>query len=133
MHKEIATVKEILGDKILIKVDKKAMCGCCRIASVCNKNQGIFEFPNNNLHLSAGDKIEVGVEAGKAISAISIMFIAPLFIFVATLVLFQRKGELISFLLALSVMFIYYGVVKVFIKNTNKFNIKFLRKLKDEN
>jgi positive regulator of sigma E activity len=109
------------------------MCGCCRIASVCNKNQGIFEFPNNNLHLSAGDKIEVGVEAGKAISAISIMFIAPLFIFVATLVLFQRKGELISFLLALSVMFIYYGVVKVFIKNTNKFNIKFLRKLKDEN
>jgi positive regulator of sigma E activity len=133
MHKEIATVKEVLGDKILIKVDKKTMCGCCRIASVCNKNQGIFEFPNNNLHLSAGDKIEVGVETSKAISAISIMFIAPLSIFVATLVLFQRKGELISFLLALSVMFIYYGVVKAFIKNTNKFNIKFLRKLEDEN
>jgi hypothetical protein len=54
-------------------------------------------------------------------------------IFVATLVLFQRKGELISFLLALSVMFIYYGVVKAFIKNINKFNIKFLRKLEDEN
>ncbi|MCF7870561.1 MAG: SoxR reducing system RseC family protein [Candidatus Omnitrophica bacterium] len=132
MHKETATVKKVLKDKILIKVDKKAMCGCCRITSACNKNQGIFELPNNNLYLNEGNKIEVGVEAGKAISAISIMFIIPLAIFVMALVLLQNRGELISFLLALSIMFIYYGVVKIFIKNTNKFNIKFLRKLKDE-
>ncbi|MFO8052744.1 MAG: SoxR reducing system RseC family protein [Candidatus Omnitrophota bacterium] len=133
MHKEKAVVEKTTKDKVFIKVDKKAMCGCCRIASVCNKNQGIFELPNNNLYLSEGDKIEVGVETSKAISAISIMFIIPLTIFVATLVLLQGRGELISFLLALSAMFIYYGVVKIFIKNTKKFNIKFLRQLKDEN
>ncbi|MCF7886937.1 MAG: SoxR reducing system RseC family protein [Candidatus Omnitrophica bacterium] len=133
MHKEIAVVTKVLKDKVFIRVDKKTMCGCCRIASVCNKNQGFFEFPNNNLHLSEGDKVEVGVETGKAISAIFIMFILPLIIFVTTLVLLQARGEWISFLLALSAMFIYYGVVKIFIKNTKKFNIKLLRQLKDEN
>ncbi|MCF7870153.1 MAG: SoxR reducing system RseC family protein [Candidatus Omnitrophica bacterium] len=132
MHKEIAVVTKVLKDKVLIKVNKKAMCGCCRIASICDKNQGLFEFPNN-IDLSEGDKIEVGVETGKAISAISIMFIAPLIVFVTTLVLSQDREELTSFLLALSAMFIYYGVVKIFIKNTKKFNIKFLRQLKDEN
>lgn len=132
MHKEIAVVTKVLEDKVLIKVDKQAMCGCCKIASVCDKNQGSFELPNNNLNLTAGDKIEVGVQTSKAISAISLMFILPLTIFVLTLVLSQSKGELFSFLLALLAMCIYYGIVKLFLKNTRKFNIKFLRKIKDE-
>lgn len=132
MHKEIAVVTKVFEDKVLIKVDKKAMCGCCKIASVCDKNQGTFELPSNNLNLSQGDKVEVGVETGKAISAISIMFIIPLTIFVATLVLLQSRGELFSFLLALLVMFIYYVIVKIFLKNTKNFNIKFLRKIKNE-
>jgi positive regulator of sigma E activity len=133
MHKEVARVKKVTKDKIFIQVDKKAMCGCCRIASICDKNQGIFEFPNNNLDLSKDDKIEVGIETPKAISAISIMFVLPLTIFVITLVLLQNKKELISFLLALSAMSIYYGVVKIFIKNTKQFDIKFLRQINNEN
>jgi positive regulator of sigma E activity len=132
MHKEVARVEKVTEDKIFIRVDKKTMCGCCRIASVCDKNQGLFEFPNNNLDLSEGDKVEVGVETRKAISAIAIMFILPLTIFVTTLVLLQNRGELSSFLLALSAMFIYYGVVKILLKNTKRFSIKFLGKIKDE-
>ncbi|MCF7916993.1 MAG: SoxR reducing system RseC family protein [Candidatus Omnitrophica bacterium] len=132
MHEEVAVVTKVLEDKVLIKVDKKAMCGCCKIASVCDKNQGTFELSQNNLNLKPGDKIEVGVETSKALSAISIMFIIPLAIFVLTLVLLQNKGELFSFLLALLAMFIYYGIVKFFLKNTRKFNIKFLRKINDQ-
>ncbi|MCF7873669.1 MAG: SoxR reducing system RseC family protein [Candidatus Omnitrophica bacterium] len=132
MHKEVARVKKVTEDRIFIQVDKKAMCGCCRIASACDKSQGLFEFPNNNLYLNEGDKVEVGVETRKAISAIFLIFIAPITIFVTTLVLFQNKEELTSFLLALSAIFIYYGVARFFLKNTQKFNIKFLRKINDE-
>ncbi len=132
MHKETAIVTDVLEDKILVKVDKKAMCGCCKITAICDKNQGIFQLPNQSLHLNKGDRIEVGVETANAISAISIMFIIPLAIFVTTLVLLQNRGELFSFVLALSAMFIYYGVVKLFLKNTKKFNIKFLQKINDE-
>lgn len=132
MNREEAKVIKVEKDKILLKVERKAMCGCCRIAPVCNKNEGIFEIPNNNLGLTKGDRVEVGIEAQRVLGATLLIFIFPALLFVLSLVVFRQKGELLSFFLALLVVVFYYGVVKLFLRKTKKFDLNILGKIKDE-
>ncbi len=129
MHKETAEVIKVDEAKALLKVEKKAMCDCCRIAAACDKNQGVFEIPNNNLGLEKGEKIEIGIETKKAVAATFIIFIIPLFLFLFSLILLREKGELFSFSLALLAMVIYYIVVKAFLRKTKKFSVKVLKKI----
>ncbi len=131
MHKEIAEVVKVTEDKVFLKVEKKAMCSCCRIAPVCSKKQGIFEIAKSSLNLKEKDRVEVGVKSRNILQAIFIMFIFPLSLFVVSTVILQNRGELVSFFLALSVMVLYYVVVKAFLPKTKKFNIEVLRKIEN--
>lgn len=132
MYKETAEVIQVKDNKILLKVEKKAMCGCCKITSICNKNQGMFEAPANDLSLVKGDRVEIGIETQKALKAILLVFILPLSLFILSLAVFQAQGELLSFFLAISVMVLYYGITKLFLRKTKKFDLKVLRKINDE-
>lgn len=129
MHKETAEVIKVTDDKVFLKVEKKAMCGCCKIASACNKNQGIFAIPNTGQNLKEKDSLELEIKTKRALQAVLTIFFAPLLIFIFFLVFFQAKGELKSFLLAFLAMVVYYVVIKIFLRKTKKFDITILRKI----
>lgn len=132
MEKEKAEILEVTKDSFFLKVEKKAMCGCCQIAALCNKNQRVFKVPKNNLNLQKNDKIEIGVETKKTLAAICLMFVFPLALFVATLAVFSRQGELTSFLLGFTVMAGYYLFAKIFFLKKKKNSIKILKKIENE-
>jgi len=130
MFKEVATIENILGDKLEVRFTRQRMCSCCKIEYLCSKGENTLIIDNINLDLSKGDKIEVGIESKKAFFATSLTFLIPILIFIIILFISSRENELLSFFLALAGVFIYYGVTKVFLKKwDSKFQLKVLRKI----
>ncbi len=132
MQKEKARVIEITPDKIILSFEKKAMCDCCRIAPLCNKNQGVFEIPKDSTEFKKSDILEIGIETKKTLEAFLVVFLVPFFIFIVSLVYFRSRGELLSFFLALLVMITYYIGIRIFLKKNKKINLKVLRKIENE-
>ncbi|MBP7088882.1 MAG: SoxR reducing system RseC family protein [Candidatus Omnitrophica bacterium] len=130
MSKEIVTVTNVINDKVEIKFTKQTMCSCCRLSSLCNQGQETLLVDNNGLSLKAGDKVEIFIDERKSLLANTVIFFIPLIIFISVLILFQRYGELKSFLLALGVLFVYYMITRLILsKYGNKFDLKILGKV----
>lgn len=132
MQKERAKVNKISEDKIFLKVGKKKMCDCCRIAALCGENQGILEIPRNNWKLNEGDVVEIGIETKKFLFGLFMIFLVPLALFILTLSISADKKELTSFFLSLSVMILYYAAVKILFRKRKKIDIKILKKIENE-
>lgn len=130
MSKEIVTITEVIDGKVKIKLIKQKMCSCCRLSSFCNQEQETLLVDNNGLSLKVGDKVEIFIDDKKSLLANVIIFLIPIGIFVLALIMFQRYGELKSFLLALGFLFIYYIIMRfILFKCGNKFDLKILGKV----
>ncbi|MFH1767542.1 MAG: SoxR reducing system RseC family protein, partial [Candidatus Omnitrophota bacterium] len=82
MIKNRVDVLDVLGDKLIVKFDKKTMCSCCRMEAVCSKPQATMIISRGNFSLNSGDKVEVGVEGVRVVLASLIVFLLPVFIFI---------------------------------------------------
>ena len=130
MLKEIVEIVQVLDDKVKIKFTKGLSCSCCKVSYVCGKEEETLLLEKGGLSLAKGDRVEVAIDEKKTILANLIVFFVPGIIFIGSLVFFKKYGELFSFLLALSVICIYYIIVKIILKNQGKkFKIKILRKI----
>lgn len=130
MFKEVVEVKDVFKDKLEIKFTKKAACSCCRLVSVCGQGKNSLTINRDGFSLVKGDRIEVAIDEKLTLLAAILSFLIPTVIFVASLVIFKARGELSSFLLALSLVCLYYIVLKVSLKTKEKrFNLKILKKL----
>ncbi|MCP4653234.1 MAG: SoxR reducing system RseC family protein [Candidatus Omnitrophica bacterium] len=131
MFKETVEVIDVNGTEISIKFQRHSACGCCRAKVVCGIDQRHpIIVKNNSFALSVGDTIVVGIEERKTLQATAISFIFPAIIFMVTLLFFKNVGELISFLLAISILFVYYLIVKVLIKKkAEHFSLKIIKKI----
>lgn len=131
MFKEIVEVVDSWGSKVKIKFTKKEMCSCCKLSHVCGMGKEQLVIDNNSFSLKTGDNIEVGIEENKIQIAGLIMFLIPGALFVLSLIAFKDRGEALSFFLAILVLCIYYGGMKLLLRGKDKkFNLKILRKIK---
>jgi len=130
MFKETVEVVEVTPDKVKIKFTKSQMCACCRMQQLCGRGKELLTINNCGFTLKEGDKIGIEIDERKTLLANVIAFLIPAIVFIAGLFIFYNKGELISFLLALVAVCLYYVIVKLFLrKHGRKFDIKILRKL----
>ena len=130
MFKETVDVIDSSGNKVEIKFNKRKMCSCCRMYNICGRGEGTLIIHNPGLSLKEGDKIQIAIDEKKTLLANIIIFLIPTIIFMACLVATQRKGEAVSFFLALGAVFIYYGVAKMLLKkHGERFKVKILQKL----
>lgn len=131
MFKEVVSVVDIFGDKVAVKLRRKEACSCCRAASFChNKEQDTLLIDGGGLLLQKGDRIEVGIEERKTFLASIITFLVPLLVFISGILLLRKLGEFVSFLLAVSVVIIYYLLIRTISRKKGRyFNLRVIRKL----
>lgn len=131
MLKETVEVAEIKNSKVAVKFTRQGSCSSCQASHICNVDkQQTLLVDNPGLNLNKGDKVEVGIEEKRNLLAILIALLIPAGLFVAALIVFKSRGEFMSFFLAMLVLFVYYFIVKVNLKNKGKyFKLQILRKL----
>ena len=130
MLKEIVEVTQVLQDKVRVKFQKSSSCPCCKVSYICNKGEETLLLEKDELSLEERDKVEIAIDEKKTLLANFIIFLVPIVLFIAGLVFFKDKGELLSFSLALSLVCIYYVVVKLILKSQGKkFKIRVLKKV----
>ncbi|MCF7907649.1 MAG: SoxR reducing system RseC family protein [Candidatus Omnitrophica bacterium] len=130
MDKEVVRVEKVIGDKVRVQFERKVSCSCCRLESVCAQRKGNFDIERRGFSLKAGDKVEVAIDGNKGLLAVVLTFFFPAAVFMASVIIFQDKGELISFFIALVIVCLYYLILKLIVKRfKNKFELKILKKL----
>ena len=130
MFREIVEVDKVLPDKVKIKFSKNGMCDCCKMDTMCGKGKNNLIIDDCGFKLHPNDKIEIAIEERKTILASLIIFFVPGFLFISGLIIFKSRGELESFFLALSLISVYYMLIKFSLKKYGKkFNLKILRKI----
>lgn len=133
MFKEVVEVTEVIGNQARIVFKKRKMCDCCRMSYFCGRGESTLLIDSYGFLLDKGDKIEIGVDEKKTFLASFLVFLLPAIIFVAGLIVFGDKGELVSFSLAFLGICIYYGIFRLFLgRYSKKFTIAILRKLEKE-
>jgi positive regulator of sigma E activity len=131
MITEIVEVVDTAKNKTIVRFSRKPMCANCKFSSACGKDaDDLVNIENVSIALKKGDRIEVGIEEKKSILVSCLMFLIPMIIFVVLLVIFKHLNELLSFTIAVSVLFCYYLVVRLIIKRMPKyFNLEVIRKI----
>jgi len=130
MLKEVVEIEDIVGDKAKVKFEKKTACSCCRMTNVCGQGKNSLLIDQGGFSLAKGDKVEVAIDEKMNLLASILTFFLPAAILVVSLYLLRAKGELVSFLLALSIVCLYYIILKILLKNGGKkFNLRILKKL----
>ncbi|MFH1504352.1 MAG: SoxR reducing system RseC family protein [Candidatus Omnitrophota bacterium] len=130
MFKEIVEISDVFDNKVKISFTKKQMCSCCSLGHICGRGEEELVIDDWGFSLKKGDKVEIEIDEKKGILANLILFFFPSIILIAGLILFQNKGELLSFVLALLVVCVYYLIVKLILKLKGKdFKLKIIRKI----
>mgnify|MGYP001246713560 CR=1 FL=1 len=130
MLKEIVEVTQVLQDNVRVKFQKSSSCSCCKVSYICNKGEETLLLDRDGFSLEKGNKVEIAIDEKKTLLANIIIFFVPVVLFIAGLVFFKGRGELLSFFLALSAVCIYYVIVKFILKSQGKkFKIKILKKV----
>ena len=124
MVKETVEVTKVIDDKVEIGFTRQAMCDRCQASSLCGKGREHILIDRCALALKIGDKINIEVNEKRSLLASLLTFLLPAFLFVIILIAFRGKGEVKSFFLALSVICIYYGFLKLYlIRHPKRFNV----------
>ena len=98
------------------------------LSHICGMGKEKLVIDACGFPLKAGDKVEVGIEEKKTLLASVIMFLAPGALFVLSLIIFKKQGEVLSFFLALLMLCIYYGIMKILLRGQDKkFHLKILK------
>ncbi|MDR1552251.1 MAG: SoxR reducing system RseC family protein [Prevotellaceae bacterium] len=133
MIKHTGVVSQIVGNEIIVDIQRSSACATCESKSMCStldmQTQQI-KINDDNYNLKTGDTVNVVSERSYSMYAVVIAFVVPLFLLMSTIiVLIEIFGidEGISALAAIAVIAVYYVVVHFFdykIKTKIKFRIE---------
>ena len=131
MFKEIVEITDITNDQVKVKFNKQKMCSCCRYLSICGGGEEEVLIQNRqDLALTKGDKIEIGIEERKTVFAAFLLFLFPGLIFLLFLILFKGLHQFLSFFIAILAVFLYYLSMKGILRKKGKyFHLRILRKI----
>jgi len=101
MISEEGIVKEIKGNKAIVKVERSAACKHCSARGSCGmdlESQEVLIEVENRLHAKVGDKVELSVPSGSLLKMAILVYILP----ILSLLLGAYEGGRLALKLSLS-------------------------------
>jgi len=101
MISEEGIVKEIKGNKAIVKVERSSACRHCSARGSCGidlDSQEVLIEVENRLHAKIGDKVELSVPSGSLLKMAALVYILP----ILSLLLGAYEGGKVALKLGLS-------------------------------
>ncbi|PID28383.1 MAG: hypothetical protein CSB55_05290 [Candidatus Cloacimonadota bacterium] len=136
-QEDIATVKEISGDKVTFELCNNESCASCGLHGMCGGGKVITHTVKTSLALKKGDKVRIKLSTRIKLASSFIVFVVPvilMIVFYAVGKYFFGLNEDLSVLfslggLGISVLFIKF----VDVKAGEKINFEIIEKAENEN
>jgi positive regulator of sigma E activity len=131
--KHTGVVSQIIGNDIIVDIERSSACATCESKSVCltlDTQIQQIRLTDDNYNLKAGDVVNVVSERSYSMYAVALVFTVPLFLLMSTLIILIEAfgiNEGISALAAIAVIAVYYVIIHFFdykIKTKIKFRIE---------
>ncbi|MCL2574200.1 MAG: SoxR reducing system RseC family protein [Defluviitaleaceae bacterium] len=114
---EIGKVIEIVGEEIVVSHRRTGACASCKICARGQDDNEMIMRAKNDCDAEIGDYVEVELQEGALLKAVSMAYGIPLVAMMAGFVIgFLIGGEIVAF----SVGIVFMGVAYVFIKVLEK-------------
>ena len=137
--KEIATVKEVNGNKVIVQKARLEACSTCS-ANCVGKASGekivTMTALRNDVSVDPADTVEIEITDFSATKVAALLYGLPLAVFVTVLLFFSGTGQSvgISALIAFGAMAGVYSLIAVYDrKNRARFMPIILRKVDNDN
>ncbi len=133
MEKAIGKVLSIKGDMAEVLVMRGSMCGdSCSNCGMC-ENKGTKIIAENLVGAQKGDSVELGVSTSKGLKAAALVYMIPVVILIASVVLFLKIGFGEGQAVLLSILIMAFWFALIFIAEKlgifkNKINAKIIKK-----
>lgn len=124
-HKGI--VIEVTDDNVMVRIESVSACAACHAKGLCSmsdKTDKIIEVKRSTLKREhqVGDEVTVVASSGKGLLAVVFAYITPALVAVAAIAVMLSVGanELVSSLVAIALVAVYYFVLYLFRSKLNR-------------
>ncbi len=124
-HKGI--VIEVTDDTVMVRIESVSACAACHAKGLCSmsdKTDKIIEVKRSTLKREhqVGDEVTVVASSGKGLLAVVFAYITPALVAVAAIAVMLSVGanELVSSLVAIALVAVYYFVLYLFRSKLNR-------------
>ncbi len=124
-HKGI--VIEVTDDTVMVRIESVSACAACHAKGLCSmsdKTDKIIEVKRSTLKREhqVGDEVTVVASSGKGLLAVVFAYITPALVAVAAIAVMLSVGanELVSSLVAIALVTVYYFVLFLFRSKLNR-------------
>ena len=124
-HKGI--VIEVTDDIVMVRIESVSACAACHAKGLCSmsdKTDKIIEVKRSTLKREhqVGDEVTVVASSGKGLLAVVFAYITPALVAVAAIAVMLSVGanELVSSLVAIALVAVYYFVLYLFRSKLNR-------------
>ena len=120
-----ATVEEIRGNLVRIRMTVTEACGACSAKNICgntSSKERTLEVPSQNNHYEPGEEVDLIIQQSKGYQAVLIGYAIPVFILILTLILMLNisKNETMAALVSIGSVAIYYLIIYLLKDKINK-------------
>ena len=131
---EIAIVKEIIDNHILVEMEQSGSCETCAMGGVCHTNdKSVMHKIKTDLKVIIGDKLQIEVSPKLRILSFFIIFIFPIFTMIIAYLIAKFVFHLKEDFAVIASLFgvLFSGLVIYFIdkKYADKLELKIIKKL----
>lgn len=124
-HKGI--VIEVTDDTVMVRIESVSACAACHAKGLCSmsdKTDKIIEVKRSTLKREhqVGDEVTLVASSGKGLLAVVFAYITPALVAVAAIAVMLSVGanELVSSLVAIALVAVYYFVLYLFRSKLNR-------------
>ena len=124
-HKGIVT--QVTDDLVRVKIESVSACAACHAKGLCSmsdKTDKIIDVKRSQLQKEyhVGDEVTVVASSGKGLLAVVFAYIIPALVAVAAVAVMLSVGanELVSSVVAIALVAVYYFVLYLFRSKLNK-------------
>jgi len=133
-EEEIAIVKEVGDDDVLVQMERKGACRSCSLNMLCMGNSSKAEFRlKSELTLKPGDRVKLNITPESRIISSFLIFIFPILMMVLFFVMARYLfgiGETVSILISLIGLLLSGIIIKIFDRmSSEKISVEIVEKV----
>lgn len=126
--RQSAVVVQVTDIQLILEVCRESTCKACAARSMCSAGSSdgsgghLITLADDGMGRSVGDQVTVVVSERRAALAVAFAYLIPVLVVVGLLLIFQQMqvSELISGLVVLGVLALYFVAIKIFDKKIGK-------------
>ncbi len=133
-EEEIAVIKEVFDDEVLIQIERKGACRSCSLNMLCMGGENKAEFRiRTALNLKPGDRVKLNIKPESRLISSFLIFVFPILmmiIFFVTAHYLLSLSEGISIVISLAGL-LFSGFIIKYIdkKSSEKISVEIVEKL----